>query len=162
MIPNHPFCAPADLTDDIDIVKACIASQDSAVCIAPCQWREGLNADGTTTDPSPGDFNAQVGVCKWNVPAGVVQDASNPGPCNMIQEQDACNDIPNNECSWEFVDQGPPALFTEEFCHPVKMNKETTEQDLTQCIGKSATECPAPCVFNNGAELIPDNEFCAP
>ena len=57
---------------------------------------------------------------------------------------------------------GPPALFTEEFCHPAKMNKETTEADLTQCIGKSSTECPAPCVFNNGAELIPENTFCAP
>jgi len=105
MIPTHPFCAPADLTDDVSVIKSCISMEDSAVCIDPCQWRDGLNTDGTNpANPSPGDFNAQVGICKWNPPAGVVQDASNPGPCHMIQEETACSDIANNECSWEYVD----------------------------------------------------------
>jgi hypothetical protein len=42
------------------------------------------------------------------------------------------------------------------------MNRETTILDLEKCIGKLSTECPTPCVFNNGADLIPESTFCAP
>jgi hypothetical protein len=67
-------------------------------------------------------------------------------------------------CKWEdFTNQGPPPLFTEEFCHPTEFKKGvTTASILSECIGKKATECPTFCVFSNGAELIPDHPFCAP
>jgi hypothetical protein len=54
-------------------------------------------------------------------------------------------------------------LFTEAFCHPVEIKKGVTAAaDLTMCIGKDAAACAAPCVFNNGADLIPTESFCAP
>jgi len=64
-------------------------------------------------------------------------------------------------CSWE--EQGK-MLFTEEFCHPIKVSgTDTTEAQWTLCLKKSATDCPtAECAFNNGVEMIPDHDFCAP
>jgi hypothetical protein len=49
------------LTDDVELIKTCIKADAAAVCIAPCQWRDGLNTDGTDTTPGtdiplPGDF----------------------------------------------------------------------------------------------------------
>jgi hypothetical protein len=39
LIPDHPFCAPADLTDDLTTIKGCIGVQMDYDCVAPCQWR---------------------------------------------------------------------------------------------------------------------------
>jgi len=65
-------------------------------------------------------------------------------------------------CLWESTDQKAP-LFTEEFCHPVEIKKTTTTAaSLDGCIGKTLNECASPCVFSNGADLIPENDYCAP
>jgi len=72
LIPTTQFCAPAELTDDIDMIKTCLMTQTTALCsIAKCQWRDGLNQDGTKPVPAPVTPVDPVvpvnpaGFCKW-------------------------------------------------------------------------------------------------
>jgi hypothetical protein len=79
----------------------------------------------------------------------------------MNKNKDSCSQH-GQMCLWELTNPAKP-LFTEEFCHPGEIKKTvTTVGILDKCIGKSSTECAAPCVFNNGADLIPDHDYCAP
>lgn len=78
----------------------------------------------------------------------------------MNKDKDSCSQH-GNMCIWELTNQKAP-LFTEEFCHPVEIKKTATAASLDECIGKSLNECASPCVFSNGADLIPEHDFCAP
>lgn len=51
LIPTGPFCAPAALTDDVSLIKTCISLDMETLCVGQCQWRQGLNPDGTVTVP---------------------------------------------------------------------------------------------------------------
>ena len=72
LIPDHDFCAPMDLTNNVDLIKECISADANATCVAGCSWRHGRNNTGDNTRPN--------------------------------------NTIP---------------LFTEDFCHPVAVSKNT-------------------------------------
>ena len=49
-------------------------------------------------------------------------------------------------------------VFTADFCHPIKVNSETTDAEWGPCLGMDATTCPTgTCAFNNGFDLIPKN-----
>jgi hypothetical protein len=112
LIPTEDFCAPMDLTTDVDLIKTCLTSETDATCVNGCQWRKGK--DSTAVTPKP------------------------------IGEQ---------------------PLFTEEFCHPVVVSKDTlsTVWDICVMADTSATCSIAPgCNWSTGTELIPDHEFCAP
>jgi len=74
-------------------------------------------------------------------------------------------------CAWRHgtnAGNGPspsPGLFTEDFCHPVNVSSTTTDSVWSGCLASDdAAECSnAPgCVFSDGAELIPEHDFCAP
>jgi len=61
--------------------------------------------------------------------------------------------------------------LTEEFCHPIKVSgTNMTKDQWALCVSKTnAAECStasvsgAPqCVWNIGADLIPENDYCAP
>jgi hypothetical protein len=59
---------------------------------------------------------------------------------------------------------GPP-LFSEEFCHPVKVSKDTTSEVFESCLkSDTAALCSlaAGCNWSDGKELIPTEDFCAP
>jgi len=111
LIPDHDFCAPMDLTKDVQLIQKCLSAETAALCNQDCQWRHGTN---TTTQP---------------------------------------------------VNPGPAPLFTEDFCHPVNITKETPKSVWTGCISSKTTAlCAnnAGCNWSDGKEMIPDNEFCAP
>jgi hypothetical protein len=60
-----------------------------------------------------------------------------------------------------------PPLFTQEFCHPVKVaGSNLADGEWEQCLSKAdSQECDSNvnvCIWNNGADLIPENEYCAP
>jgi hypothetical protein len=67
-------------------------------------------------------------------------------------------------CIWEGGAPAPlPPLFSQEFCHPTEEYNGNNADLWHKCIFmKSATECPAPCVFTDGSEMIPPVDFCAP
>jgi hypothetical protein len=44
LIPDRDFCAPADMTDDVDLIAKCVNSDTDATCVAPCKWRRGKQA----------------------------------------------------------------------------------------------------------------------
>jgi hypothetical protein len=77
-----------------------------------------------------------------------------------MNEAYSCN--ATAECQWEEFKADP--LFTKEFCHPVKTaGTEMTSSDWEMCLqGQGQADCVAPCVWNNGVDLIPDHEYCAP
>jgi len=79
----------------------------------------------------------------------------------VSQEETSCDTI--NECSWyDYEKNRPKQLFSEEFCHPIKVD-DLAAADWEQCINKNATMCPtATCAFTNGVEMIPKEDFCAP
>jgi len=65
----------------------------------------------------------------------------------------------------------PPALFSEEFCHPIQTaGIKTTKAQWAECVVKTnSAECMTvsvsgvlQCAWNNGADLVPDHDYCAP
>jgi hypothetical protein len=78
----------------------------------------------------------------------------------------------NDKCQWRKgtnagTDPVKPVkvpLFTEDFCHPVVVNKDTKTSVFDECFKESATTCSlaAGCNWSSGQELIPDHDFCAP
>jgi hypothetical protein len=71
----------------------------------------------------------------------------------------------NAECQW-IVKEAPlnkTRLFTKEFCHPMAGSNMTDYAAWYDCpTDASREDCPSTCAFDNGAELIPENDFCAP
>jgi hypothetical protein len=70
-------------------------------------------------------------------------------------------------CVWEEFAPVLKPLFTEEYCHPVSYTttggvKGILAADWTLCLNMPAGACSAPCVYNNGVDLIPDTDYCAP
>ena len=56
-------------------------------------------------------------------------------------------------------------MFSEDFCHPATVNKDTAETQWSICIEqKDAASCSLKpgCIYSDGKELIPDHDFCAP
>jgi len=54
-------------------------------------------------------------------------------------------------------------LFTREFCHPAPGMNYTNASNWYDCpTDASREDCPSTCAFTNGAEMIPENDFCAP
>jgi hypothetical protein len=53
LIPDHDFCAPADLTDDVSVMFGCVKS-DEANCNGQCMWRRGKQpaSELPTTEPT--------------------------------------------------------------------------------------------------------------
>jgi hypothetical protein len=39
LIPDHEYCAPMDLTDDVALIEKCIKADVAADCNYGCQWR---------------------------------------------------------------------------------------------------------------------------
>jgi hypothetical protein len=75
-------------------------------------------------------------------------------------------------CQWRHGTTAPttpvtekPPLFSEDFCHPVIVNKDTAAAVWDGCItSTTAATCSisAGCNWSTGKELIPDHDFCAP
>ena len=87
------------------------------------------------------------------------------GECNWFKgTADKPADSSTDKPADTTTPSGPRPLFTEEFCHPITINKDTTEDVFSQCVDKqSATECDnAVCKWSNGKDLIPERDFCAP
>jgi len=91
LIPDHPFCAPADLTNDFNLVQGCVAVQNATDCVTPCQWRQGLNANGTANHTGP---HYGTGFCKWV--SGVTAGAYDP--CMTMTSDWECSN--NTMCAW--------------------------------------------------------------
>jgi hypothetical protein len=112
LIPDHPFCAPMDLTKDIKIIQSCVSADSATTCGTDCQWRQGRTPSTVPTTPN-----------------------------------------------------SPAPLFSQDFCHPVVVTKDTAKTVWSNCIDqRTSSTCAnaAGCNWSNGKELIPDYDFCAP
>ena len=41
LIPDRDYCAPRDLTQDVDLIDRCVETTTAATCIDQCKWRKG-------------------------------------------------------------------------------------------------------------------------
>jgi hypothetical protein len=41
LIPDHDYCAPRFMTEDVGLIDKCVENKDSATCKDQCQWRRG-------------------------------------------------------------------------------------------------------------------------
>jgi hypothetical protein len=101
----------------------------------------------------------------------VSRDAYSYSGCMQNRNESSCG----GECTWYDTtntngSSGPKVplnktrLFTKEFCHPnpAVMNL-TNYTSWYECpTDASESECGMNCLYTNGAELIPENDFCAP
>jgi hypothetical protein len=59
-----------------------------------------------------------------------------------------------------------PPLFTQAFCHPMKVaGSKLADGNWEGCLkNESPTDCGSntECVWNSGADLIPETDFCSP
>jgi hypothetical protein len=75
------------------------------------------------------------------------------------------------KCEWKQVDETtttpttpsePTPLFKNEFCHPVTMPSTNAEDAIDKCIKNPKDNCNGDCMWSNGDDLIPKEDFCAP
>jgi hypothetical protein len=212
LIPAHEFCAPMDLTLDVQLIQKCIASDAAATCDQGCQWRKGT--DSTVVDPKPTDGQVPLfsedfchpvivnkdtastvwdgciahptstacsisAGCNWStgkelIPTGdfcapmdLTKDVKLIQTCLASETDATCV----NGCQWRHgtdtkpTGPEPKPLFQSDFCHPVKISKETTETEWSVCTNEGTpTDCSLQkgCNWSTGKELIPEHPFCAP
>ena len=61
LIPDGEFCAPLDLTTDVDLIKTCLSAQIVTECNAGCQWRQGRAGDNSgNQDPKKPMFPTEL------------------------------------------------------------------------------------------------------
>ena len=176
------FCSIKELSFNAAAYSACW-KKDEATCTDDCKWNK-VDTTDTTTDPSTTPVAA--GHCQMNAVLAAATAASATAGTTPV---DTCADLTSvtcpttTDCEWiedtttdkpadsstdnstdTTTPSGPRPLFTEEFCHPITINKDTTEDVFSQCVDKqSATECDnAVCKWSNGKDLIPERDFCAP
>jgi hypothetical protein len=41
LIPDHDYCAPRFMTEDVGLIDKCVETKDPATCKDKCQWRRG-------------------------------------------------------------------------------------------------------------------------
>jgi hypothetical protein len=109
-----------------------------------------------------------TGTCKMNALPGTATTAGSYPPttadtCFQFKTIAACP----STCQWEEYAPIMKPLFTEEFCHPASAPsnggvKQIPAADWEMCLNMPTGACAAPCVYNNGVDLIPDTDFCAP
>ena len=248
LIPDHDYCAPRDLTQDVDLIDRCVETTTAATCVDQCMWRKGkevaknteldtantalfesnfchppvtekwdekapacLTMTSQATCPpancewstgkalvpankdfclassvaaSPTEFSACskadsaatcVVPCKWytaaeiNKPVCAGPTTTTPPMCGSGTTAYAAP-WDTTTCTFE-VCPTPPALFSEEFCHPIKDAAiKTTKAQWAECVIKTnSAECLTvsvsgvlQCAWNNGADLVPDHDYCAP
>ena len=169
-------CLPPTRPTSWDQFDVCTKFNTTATCPANCMMYDLSKYQLQKTSPVD---PAADGSCKWTpavdpATAGSAIDTTAEAiptaasfntvdPCIIMKDAGSCS--ATAECSWEF--SKPPALFTKEFCHPVKVaGTNMTKDSWTQCVSKTnAAECTqvaSQCAWNNGADLVPDHDYCAP
>jgi hypothetical protein len=82
-------------------------------------------------------------------------------PCGRIKNEATCDTLPD-ECVWYDSLNQPKPVFSEEFCHPAGLFKDTTKAQWDSCVHHDADSCVAPCDWSNGAKDYPTEDFCGP
>jgi len=168
MVPDHDFCAPMWISKEDGYMSGCVESDTQPICESKsngqCKWHTKASFHCVSKDRFSTSYIATADEC-------MTKDETN---CMMPTVATSTVDMPPSKCEWKQIEQPttpptPPTqqgkdLFTEEFCHPIKVaGTDITEAQWDLCLKKSSTDCPtAECAFNNGGDMIPDHDFCAP
>jgi hypothetical protein len=153
------FCHPANVGKDTTDVMwdLCIASNDAADCsiATGCIWSDGKELIPDQEFCAPMDLTNDVKLIQKCVSSDSATTCDEGCQWRKGKNDDTKPTEPT----------GPAPLFSQDFCHPAKVSKDTTDAEWTLCVEKTvATECSitAGCNWSEGKELIPDQDFCAP
>ena len=132
MIPDHPFCAPAFMTDAITTIQRCIKS-DKTTCTYEneCKWRKGNDvAANLVFTPDAKLFEANM--CHPPM-EGMGKDGKK---CFANNNQQACE---QEQCIWSTLKELTPE---KDFCAPAMVTQDfdsfmscvTFSNDTAKCI----------------------------
>ena len=113
-------------------------------------------------------------MCIWKAPVADVYHCAAVGVptaadnCKNVVTKDGCTAL-QGTCEWTMATTDKPddkiPLFSADFCHPVKVSKDTTKAIWNGCVASDTVAlcAMAPgCNWSTGEELIPSGDFCAP
>lgn len=147
MIPDHDFCAPADLTDDLNVIQQCVASKDEATCAAPCKWRRGKQA--ASEIPKGDDTNVDVDLSgpffskRFCHPVSTEDWEKNVDMCIKNKVANTC---PSGVCVWSSAKELIPP---QDFCAPAEMTIDAGH--IMGCVNvKEETACIGKCQWYKG------------
>ena len=120
------MCLPLT-TAGVSSTVACPTMMTELTCLptTECYWKL---EDNTPVDQP-------TGWCYWNPADGSAVDITTASPCMGARDSASCTAIvtmATGHCSWE---EHPKELFTEEFCHPIKVaGADITEAQWALCL----------------------------
>lgn len=101
LIPEHDFCAPLDITDDVNVMTGCI-STDEANCVGQCKWRRGKQQATELPTVTPQNVQADntgrlftKNFCHPSRDSNFTQFVET---CMSVSNKDTCETTAN--CSW--------------------------------------------------------------
>ena len=143
MIPDHDYCAPKDLTQDVDLIDRCVETLTATTCVDECWWRKGkevaknTEVDTANTDLFASNFCHPPSTEKWDEKAPV---------CLTMNTQAACSQA---NCEWSTGKELAPA--NNDFCSASKISLNAA--DFSACAAFDSATCVAPCKWYTVAEI---------
>jgi hypothetical protein len=141
MIPDHDFCAPADITNDVEVIKGCIVQKTETACNGQCKWRRGKQA--ATDVPKDDAINNEADITgpffskRFCHPISTKSFEQDAEMCLVNKDAQSC---PTALCAWTSAKELIPA---NDFCAPAEMTLEkdiimgcTDNNDESTCLGK--------------------------
>jgi hypothetical protein len=166
LIPDHEFCAPMEITDDVTLIEKCIKANVAADCNYGCQWRKPTTTPTTPTtgptDPTTGPTDP-TGPYTPNVPAGEIQlftkEFCHPSEIDVGKfEKEFSECLPKSatectgSCAWS---SGKSLIPDKDYCFPAVMTDDI--QSIAACV-QSPTDatCVTPCKWRRGKQAPTD------
>jgi hypothetical protein len=145
LIPDHDFCAPLDLTANVDHIQTCVEAETAATCNDGCQWRHGRTSTGTPATPSDPSQQPLFST-EFCHPATVSKTTTDTQWASCVASADATHCSINSGCTWS---DGKELIPTGDFCAPLDVTNDV--QLIQSCVSaEAATECGTGCQWRHG------------
>jgi hypothetical protein len=164
LIPDHEFCAPMDMTTDIQLIERCVSADVVAACNNGCQWRKGTNS--TVVNPTKPE-GVPLFTKEFCHPINVNKDTKDTvwDECLKSDTSALCSIAAG--CNWS---TGKELIPSGDFCAPMDLTDDV--KLIQKCVAApAATDCNQGCQWRHGvtnttAKPMPTplfkTDFCHP
>lgn len=149
LVPEEDFCAPTDLTENIDVIVRCITITDESTCDQGCKWRRGKQAPATipTVPATNNDLDVTGPFFSKNFchPSAIQGSTSSDlSECLDMKTSTTCDTLPR--CTWSTAEDIIPPT---DFCAPADMTDAITVIEGCTEI-EEQSQCLALCKWYKG------------
>jgi hypothetical protein len=165
LIPDYDFCAPLELTTNVDTIKTCLTANVVTDCNDGCQWRKGRAGDNTGNQ----DTTKQMFPTELCHPSKISKDTPLSDFTKCIASDTAVLCSITQDCTWS---EGKELIPDFDFCAPMTLTKDV--QVIQGCFSQDTSNaCNGQCQWVHGNNVVTtpvtpvetplfSKEFCHP